>query len=62
MELDFFQIKLREKGNKQWSRIVLAVVHERITVLLRRQRYKKRTPGESGTAESAVGKTRDKFE
>jgi hypothetical protein len=29
MELDFFQIKLREKGNKQWSRIVLADVHER---------------------------------
>jgi hypothetical protein len=35
-ELDFFQIKLREKGDKQWSRIALADVHERITVLLRR--------------------------
>jgi len=36
MELDFFEIKLREKGDKQWGRIVLAGVHERITVLLRR--------------------------
>jgi hypothetical protein len=36
MELDFFQIKLREKGDKQWSRMALAGVHEGVTVLLRR--------------------------
>jgi len=36
MELDFFQIKLREKGDKQWSRIALADVHGGVTVLLRK--------------------------
>jgi hypothetical protein len=36
MELDFFQIKLREKGDKQWSRIALTDVHGGVTVLLRR--------------------------
>jgi len=36
MELDFFQIKLREKGDKQWSRIALTDVHGGVTALLRR--------------------------
>ena len=35
MELDFFQIKLREKEDKQWSRIALTDVHGGVTVLLR---------------------------
>jgi hypothetical protein len=36
MELDFFQIKLREKEDKQWSRIALTDVHGGVTVLLNR--------------------------
>jgi hypothetical protein len=36
MELDFFQIKLREKGDKEWSRIALADAHEGVTALLRK--------------------------
>jgi hypothetical protein len=36
MELDFFQIKLREKEDEQWSRIALTDVHGGVTVLFRR--------------------------
>jgi len=36
MELNFFQIKLREKGDEQWMRIALAVVRGGVTVLLRK--------------------------
>ena len=36
MELDFFQIKLREKEDEQWSRIALTDVHGGVTVLLNR--------------------------
>ena len=34
MESDFFQIKLREKGDKLWSRTALGDVNGGVTVLL----------------------------